>query len=396
MREFIYNNKPKELCYGCRACEHICPKEAITIAPDHEGFIYPSIDPNKCIDCGLCEKVCPTQDANKDKLLHGEKSTVYAAWNTDLALRMKSTSGGMFYTLASRFIEEAGVVYGAKMDKDLTAYQCRVTSIEELAALRGSKYMQSNTRDTFVMVKNDLTSGLKVLYSGTPCQIAGLRSFLRKDYAHLFTIDLVCHGTPSPTIFKQHIHYIEQCEGKTLKAFYFRDKKPSGWRAYVSYVFSNGKEKHLITEKDFYFRAFCAGWLNRESCFLCQYSQSRRVGDITLSDFWGAEKTIKALRIQRKHGYNLVVCNTEKGQNLFDSVSDRIEKIETTMEIAKQGDVRLRHAEEKPSLRNRIYRECEEKGYGYVVEKYKYRPSLFRRLVPLWVINVMKEIKAKL
>lgn len=395
MREFIYNNKSKILCYGCRACEQICPREAISMHPNQEGFIYPTIDQKKCIDCGLCEKVCPTQDINKEKLLHPEKRRVYAAWNSDLSSRLKSTSGGLFFVLASKVIVDGGVVYGVTMDDSMTVTHVRVTNLSDLIKLRGSKYVQSDTRDTFGLVKKDLLEGIEVLYSGTPCQIAGLRGFLQKDYPNLFTIDLVCHGTPSPMIFRKHIEYLDNNEGH-IKSFLFRDKKPSGWRAYVSYEFDTGIKKYCTTENDFYFHAFCAGWFNRKSCFLCEYSQAMRVGDITLSDFWGGENTIKALRIQRKYGYNLVICNTQKGQNLFNNVLDHIECLETDMEIAKKGDVRLRHAEKKPYLRDIIYKECEEKGYPYIVNKYKYKPSFIRRMIPLWAINMVKELMSRI
>lgn len=395
MRDFIYNNKQKDLCYGCRACEQICPREAISMHPNQEGFIYPTIDQKKCIDCGLCERVCPTQEINKEKLLYPEKTVVYAAWNSDLSSRLKSTSGGLFFVLATKVILNGGVVYGVAMDESMTVAHRRVENVEDLAKLRGSKYVQSDTRNTFSEVKKDLLKGIQVLFSGTPCQIAGLRGFLQKDYSNLVTIDLVCHGTPSPMIFKKHIDYLNNMRGQ-IKSFQFRDKKKSGWRAYVSYECENGVKESCTTGNDFYCYAFYSNWINRESCYLCEYSQARRVGDITLSDFWGGERTVKALKVQRKYGYNLVVCNTMKGQDLFNGILDRIDYIEADMSAAKQGDVRLCHAEEKPHLRDIIYKECEEKGYPYIVEKYKYRPSFIRKMIPLWVINLAKELKSRI
>lgn len=396
MRAFIYDNKSHDLCYGCRACEQVCPKQAISMIPNREGFIYPIIDNTQCIDCNLCKKVCPTQDINREHLLHIEKKQVYAAWNNDITLRLKSTSGGIFYLLALQILNDGGIVYGAAMNNDLTVNHCRVSTTPDLAKLRGSKYVQSNTLDTFKNVKKDLTAGYNVLYSGTPCQIAGLKGFLRKEYKNLYTIDLVCHGTPSPLIFKFHIQHIENTEKKHIHKFLFRDKKISGWRAYVSYIFLNNKKKSVTTKKDFYCQGFYNGWLSRESCYLCEYSQAKRVGDITLSDFWGGEKAYKPLRIQRKYGYNLVICNTLQGQQLFNKITNNITCIECDISVAKAGDVRLRHAENKPLLRDTIYQECEQYGYEYIVNKYKYRPSIMRRLIPLWAINVMKEMKSRL
>ena len=366
------------------------------MTPNREGFIYPVINQEKCIDCGLCEKVCPTQDSNKEKLLHAEKQDVYAAWNNNIQLRLKSTSGGLFYALASKFIADRGIVYGAVMNNNLTVNHCRVLTLSDLTKLRGSKYVQSDTLDTFVKVKKDLTEGHNVLYSGTPCQIAGLKSFLRSEYPNLYTIDLVCHGTPSPSMFKIHIQYIGNKEKQPVKSFLFRDKKNSGWRAYISYEFFNKKKISVTTKNDFYCHAFYNGWLSRESCYLCEFSQAKRVGDITLSDFWGGEKNYKQLRLQRKHGYNLVICNTPKGQQLFDNISGDISFLKCDISVAKQGDIRLRHAEKRPSLRSFIYHECEKKGYAYVVEKYKYRPSFIKKITPLWIINLIKEIKSRL
>jgi len=393
MRAFIYDNKSYDLCYGCRACEQVCPQQAISIKNNNEGFIYPEIEQTKCIDCNLCKKVCPTQDSNRNHLLHAEKKEVYAAWNKNTEQRLKSTSGGIFYILALQFINN---VYGAVMDDNFTVSHCRITTTSDLAKLRGSKYVQSNTLNTFNKVKQDLTNGCRVLYSGTPCQIAGLKGYLRKEYSNLFTIDLVCHGTPSPLLFKSHIQHIEKTNKQHLTSFLFRDKKTGGWRAYVSYVFSNNKKTSVTTKQDFYCYGFYNGWFSRKSCYICEYSISQRVGDITLSDFWGGEHEYRPLKKQRKHGYNLVICNTVQGEQLFDKITDFITFIKCDMRVAKAGDIRLRHSEDKPPLRDKIYQEYEERGYEYIVNKYKYHPTIIRKLTPLWVINLIKELKSML
>ena len=396
MKLQVYNNKPQSLCYGCRACEQICGHDAITMINSDEGFLYPNIDPNKCVECGLCEKVCPTQDTLKDNILHKAKDECYAAWNVSLDDRLKSTSGGMFYVMATKFITDGGVVYGASMNDALLAYQRRVDNIKDLDALRGSKYMQSDTNHSFSKVKKDLLDGTKVLYSGTPCQIAGLKLFLRKEYKNLYTIDLVCHGVPSPMIFAEHLRYINKKEGASVSKFYFRGKKLSGWRAYVSYELSNGKKIQKQTGEDFYFNAFCLDYFNRRSCFSCEYSCLERVGDVTLSDFWGGERFIKELKKVRKHGYNLVICNTSNGEELFGNVDSYISKIKCDISIAQKGDVRLRNAEPEPLIRDIIYKEYRDHGYEFIANKYASKLTLKQKLVPNWLKNIIREIQSRL
>lgn len=395
MKEFIYDDKPKDLCYGCRACEQICSHKAISIYTDCEGFIYPEIDTTKCTECGLCEKICPTQDLNLNRLLNAYPSECYAAWNKNLEERLQSTSGGLFFILAKYFIEQGGIVYGVAMNSELKPEHTRINKITELQKFRGSKYVQSNTLKTFSEVKSDLKNGLKVLYSGTPCQIAGLRSFLMKDYKELYTIDLVCHGTPSPLIFKEHLHYLSDKYKSNVISYQFRAKKQSSWNPLVKIKLENNKEIYSKVGYDFYFHGFCKGWFNRKSCYLCEYSQAKRVGDITLSDFWGAEKSVKILKRQRKYGYNLVICNTEKGMQLYKAILNNIEYIKCDFKIAEKGDIRLREAEEKPLLRDSIYKLINENGYASVIEQYKYKPSIIRKFTPDLFINLVKDIKSR-
>lgn len=396
MKKFIYENKSKDLCYGCRACEQICSHKAITMQTDVEGFLYPIIDTSKCTECGLCEKVCPTQDLNKNKILYPTPTTCYAAWNNNLEERMQSTSGGLFYLLARSIIEDGGVVYGSAMNNNLSVEHIRATTVEALQLLRGSKYVQSNTLWTFSEVKADLKNGLKVLYSGTPCQIAGLRSFLLKDYENLYTIDLVCHGTPSPLIFKEHLNYLSNKYASKVTSFLFRSKKKSGWSPYIAYTFENKKKVTLKPGNDFYAQCFYAGYLSRKSCYLCEYSQSKRTGDITLSDFWGSEPFNKRLKQIRKYGYNMVMCNTEKGTNLIQKIMNQINTIELNTTIAINGDIRLRTATKEPAIRQKIYTDYLTYGYDYIISSYFKRSLSIKRFCPTFIINFIKEITARI
>lgn len=394
MKTFIYENKPTEYCYGCSACKEICHAKAITMVADKEGFLYPQINSAICTNCGLCEKICPTQEENIYKLFHSCPQHVNAAWNKNLADRLESTSGGIFFLLANQCINDGGVVYGVALDEELHAKHVRISSQQELYCLRGSKYVQSDTQETFQQIKQDLLSGTYVLYSGTPCQIAGLRLFLRKDYEELITIDLVCHGVPSPYIFKEHIHYIEKKEKDKITDFKFRAKKKSGWRSYAKYIFRKRQPIYNYWGADYFCHAFQQGYLNRKSCFTCNFSTSKRIGDITLSDFWNAEKYSKELKRQRKYGFNLVMCNSPKGQNLFKKIDSSIECRSFPIAIAIKGDVRLRQAEPCPAFREQVYEICRNKGYDYLVKNHKRHATFIEKIVPTWSKNIIKEIQS--
>ncbi len=394
MKHFIYKNLPIQNCYGCRACEQICAYRAISFKENEEGFLYPEINQNLCTDCGACEKVCPTQTANHIKILHEAQKNVYAAWNKNLEERLESTSGGMFYLLAQEWLKNDGIVYGVILNDELHAIHAKIENEEDLKATRGSKYVQSDTNSTYKQVHTDLQAGKRVLYSGTPCQIAGLRLFLRKEYENLTTIDLVCHGTPSPLIFKAHITYIEERLHDKVTDMKFRAKKKTGWRTYAKYTFRNHKPIFHFLGDDFYCHAFHKGWINRKACYTCDFSRAERVGDITLSDFWNSEKHLKELKHIRKHGFNLVMCNTPKGETLLKRIYSKIEKRILPATIAIRGDKRLNNIQNKPEFRNKFYTIYKENGYAYLVENYSKEKSIIKRLIPTWVKNIIKEIQS--
>lgn len=396
MRTKVFYNLPESECYGCQACAQTCPKSAITMIQDKEGFLFPEINPEKCIECNLCEKSCPTQNGVISNLLKDTPCYVDAAWEKDLDARLESTSGGMFYVIASQWMKTGGVVYGAAFDKSLVVKHIKTSTIEELNRLRGSKYVQSDITGVYTSVKKDILNGDKVLFSGTPCQVAGLKSFLKKEYDNLLTIDLVCHGVPSPLIFKEHLKYIENRYGSCLKDYKFRGKKRSGWRAYIKYVFKKHKSKSNFWGGDFFAYSFYRARFNRRSCYTCGFSGAERVGDITLSDFWNAEKSCKPLRIQRKYGFNMVMCNTDKGKRAYEDTYASINRVTLPVDIAIKGDVRLRHTETMPSDRDSIFEEYYSNGYEWLVKNRGPRYGVFSRLIPTWAKNLAYEIKARI
>lgn len=232
-------------CCGCRACEHVCAHHAIQMKPNEEGFLYPVLDGSKCVDCGLCEKVCPMMNPIKAQ---NEEGTAWVAQNLDIEDLKTSSSGGGFIAIAKYVLSQGGVVYGAAyQDGPIVAHE-RVDDIAKLERLKGSKYVQSDTRDAYSNVKIDLKDGRMVYFVGTPCQVAGLKLFLRKDYDNLITSDLICHGTPSPKIFQNTINHIEKKLNADFEDYSFRDKKVRGWSCSSSSSYksrANGKKKYI-------------------------------------------------------------------------------------------------------------------------------------------------------
>ena len=308
----------KKDCCGCYACYNICPKECITMESDSEGFWYPKIDKNKCIDCNLCEKVCPI--INKfNSSLYEEKS--YAVFNKNEKIRLESSSGGIFSILAEYVINNHGSVYGAAFDEDFNVKHIKITSLQDIELLRGSKYVQSRTNDIFKSIKFDLKNNKMVLFTGTPCQVAGLQSFLQKKYDNLILMDIVCHGVPSPLVWQQYIDELKQNYKQDIKSIYFRDKS-TGWKTYsVKFLFDKDEYKNFGF-KDIYMKGFLNDIYLRPSCYNCNFKGIERVSDITVADFWGIEKVLP--KMDDDKGTSLIVIHSEKGKQLFDELSEKM------------------------------------------------------------------------
>ena len=310
--------KTKKDCCGCYACYNICPKECITIESDNEGFWYPKIDKNKCINCNLCKKVCPIINKPK-KFLYEEKS--YAVFNKNEKVRLESSSGGFFSLLAEYVINNHGSVYGAAFDKDFNVKHIKITSLHDIELLRGSKYVQSKINDIFKSIKIDLKNNRIVLFTGTPCQIAGLQSFLQKKYDNLILMDIVCHGVPSPLVWQRYIDELKQNYKQDIKNIYFRDKS-TGWKAYsVKFLFDKDEYK-TFGFKDIYMKGFLNDIYLRPSCYNCNFKGIERISDITVADFWGVENILP--KMDDDKGISLIVVHSEKGKQLFDKLSEKM------------------------------------------------------------------------
>ncbi len=332
-------------CTGCQACRVVCPVNAITMQENKKGHIYPVVDEEICIMCNKCAYTCP--EIKRPSFAEAQQK-VYACWINDKYSRKYSTSGGISYALSRKIIDEGGVFCGVVYQYQSAEHQI-CNEINELYRFQGSKYVHSDVKNVYVEIENLLKAGKKVLFSGTPCQVAGLRAYLRKSYQTLFCIDILCHGVPSRKILRDRIQHIEAtANGKEVKDIRFRDKNPDQHTTYVKYTFSDDSFVKMPVQHDAYFRCFVTNYSLRENCFNCQYSCIRRVGDITLADFWGyAPKRFK-FHSYRK-GTSLVIVNTNQGELLFQKLKKHITIDDTnTMEQAVVGNHNLKSPQPIP------------------------------------------------
>lgn len=317
----------KYKCCGCSACSQICPVKCITMKEDSEGFAYPVADKNRCTGCRLCEKICPCLNKRPQR----KPLQINAVINNREDIRLESSSGGMFTILAEKILANGGRVFGAAFDSHWNVCHTCISSPEELGRLRGSKYVQSNTLNTFAEAKAYLDKGIQVLYSGTPCQIAALRSFLRKDYSNLWLADFICHGVPSPMVWRKYLEETVQrlSPGKGTEAIdyiTFRDKV-NGWRLYSMTIRCG---ENAMTEKvteNAWLKGFLGNLYLRPSCFRCMLRHFNSGSDITLSDFWNIKRF--APEMDDNKGASLAYIHTPKGQELFDITGCRIKQLHT-------------------------------------------------------------------
>ncbi|HKL58178.1 MAG TPA: Coenzyme F420 hydrogenase/dehydrogenase, beta subunit C-terminal domain, partial [Sphaerochaeta sp.] len=280
------------------------------MAPDTKGFLYPVVDESQCIDCGLCLEVCPyASDDNVGSELYPH-TAVYAAKLTDETTRIQSASGGAFIALSHLVLAKQGVVYGVGYDKHMTARHMRATSLDQCNAFSGSKYVQSNLGTTFKDVERDLKGDLPVLFTGTPCQVAGLRMYLQKEYDNLILVDLICHGVPSQKLFKEYLSLMEHQQGSAVIDCTFRDKS-QGWKNLVMKLDFASHSKTIDASESSFYTLFVDGTILRPSCYECKFSNFNRPSDITIGDYWGIEHTMP--QFDDEHGISLVLVNSRKG-----------------------------------------------------------------------------------
>jgi len=279
---------PKELCTGCSACYNVCPVKCIDMQIDKEGFYFPIINLENCIDCRKCENVCPI--LNHADFNNNNNPDVYASWHKDEKIRYESSSGGVFSALAASVIEENGIVYGAVYDSRMKVKHISINKKADIKKLRGSKYVQSYIGDTFTEIKEYLNAGKVVLFSGTPCQVAGLKNFIGTDHSNLITCDLLCKGVSSPGLFENYVNYLSRKIGGKISDVNFRDKKYGWGNTSTKIIFKDRSERYLKGIFNSFMFGFSIGLTIRNSCYHCKFTQINRVGDLTLGDFWGIYK----------------------------------------------------------------------------------------------------------
>ena len=386
----IHINEKKDCC-GCGACVSACPKGCISMKEDAEGFLYPYIVMEDCIACGLCERVCPVLNQRyvEDIVI----PDTYAAYAKSDSLREKSSSGGLFSLIAENVLQKGGVVFGAAFDSDFSVKHIAVDNQEELGKIRGSKYLQSRTEYTFVEAKKILDDGRLVLYTGTACQIAGLKRYLKKEYENLYTIDVLCHGVPSPKFWKKYLAEREHEYQGVVQQMFFR-QKTFGWKTYsVSLKFSNSTEYRKIFKEDSFMKLFLANICLRPSCHACEFKELSRPSDITLGDCWGIDKYMPEMDDDK--GTSVVLLHSEKGKKIFEELLDKM--------IVKKGDVeRLLPptADSRKSVlehqkRKKFFKELDRNVWGIAKLEKVIEPSCY--LKARWrLVNMLVAIKHKI
>ena len=308
----------KKKCSGCSACANACPRDCLEMQQDSEGFLYPKIDLDICIDCTLCEASCPILKPSTNI----DTPIIYAAYNKDEPIRMNSSSGGIFTLIADYVINQGGIVFGACFDDKFELIHSFAETHSELEKLQGSKYVQSTICNTYRQAKKSLDEGRLVLFTGTPCQIGGLFSYLQKSYPNLCTLDLICHGAPSPLVWKKYIEFREQRAGASIKKVSFRNKD-SGWKTFsISIEFSNNTNYMMLHQDDHYMRGFLYNLFLRPSCYDCSFKSINRQSDMTLADFWGVQHVFP--KMDDDKGISIIMVNSLKGQALFDKIKEEL------------------------------------------------------------------------
>ena len=367
-------DKEKKSCSGCAACQYVCAHGAIEMIADREGFLYPVVDGSKCRECGRCLEVCPFTGEYGDRA-EGRAPAVFAATSRDKEETGNSSSAGVGYLLAKAVIDGGGAAYGAAFNEEFAVGHCRADSREGIGEFSGSKYVQSEMADTYSALEKDLEQGMKVLFTGTACQTAGIRSSLPAPLQeNLLTCDILCYGVPSPLIFKEYLGLVSDRYRSKVKKVTFRSKT-KGWVSAVS-----GQKIELASGRTaslkLFFRLFFDHIILRPSCTGCVYTTKNKPSDITIADFWSIKRF--APELYDPDGVSMVLLHSKKGARAFKEIGDRLHcrKMEESCLIARQFHY---PAEENPG-RRRFWRLCRETGIRKTLLRYE-REYLIKSLV---------------
>lgn len=382
----IENICKKDSCTGCLACMNVCPKDAIVYKENEYGVPSAVIDQEKCIGCKACVKVCPVNHPVEKK----EPLACYAAWSNNVKERKFSTSGGIASEISRAIVNDGGIVFGAAFDSDMNVCHVAADSEEALRRFRGSKYVQSYIGKSYREIKQALLDGKKVLFTGTPCQAAGLRNYLGKEYENLFIIDLICHGTPPMSYLRDYLK--ETGGGSKVSDISFREGND-----YCLTITGEGKKLYKKTANcDYYLLAFLRGITQRENCFHCDYAQGKRCSDITIGDFWKLNRKTMSSRYNGR--VSVVLINTEKGNQLWESCKDRFTFEKREFEEAKRGNGPLKGPSSKPKDRDAFLDAVKSSGFSYAIKNSQLKDDIKRneRKNSFWIYRALRKMKKRL
>jgi acetyltransferase-like isoleucine patch superfamily enzyme/coenzyme F420-reducing hydrogenase beta subunit len=405
---YLFTNN-KLLCSGCRACEYICPHNAIEMREDEEGFLYPFINSNTCVDCGLCDKKCPMNPEN----ISGQNSRftpkIYGVWAKDIDLAKQCATVGFSTEIANYVLDQNGIVFGVILnDINKSAEHIKITTRIQQILMRNSKYIQSNVGKTYIEAKEELEKGNLVYYTGTPCQISGLKSFLCQNYENLITTDIVCHGVFSKFIFRKEFEMLEKQHGK-ISNFRFRSKSVYPWSfgGVINFDVEKGKKTkhieilHRFSPMYFLYASPKDNKILRPSCYNCKFRSPDRIGDITIGDFWGIDKFYNNIINKKmlKYGISLVFINSSQGEKYFDILKNKFYYFKTTIEKAALQDDLLGKYRIIPKERKIIYNNINILDYQDLVERYIFpadhkktqRLVLLKKRIHSYIPLVIKE-----
>lgn len=364
------------LCTGCGACAACCPMNCITMEPDEKGFAHPFIDTEKCVNCGKCTKVCPVSNRIIDR---GIMPIAYAAQNRDENIRRESSSGGVFFELAKEMIKQNGVVIGATIDADNEVKHICCTTMEMIPLLQGSKYVQSDLGNIFEIAKENIRNNIPVLFSGTPCQIAGLKAYLNENPENLITVDMICHGVPTPALWEKYKEFREKQASSEIRSVSFRNKT-EGWKNFsLRLNFQNGSEYRKTVGEDSYLQFFVNDFSIRDSCNLCPFRTMNRQADITLADFWNVSKMVR--QITDDLGTSLVLIHTAKGKALMNCIEPQLRLVQ--VDAKKITNDNTSYLKNKPSniLHQEFLEEMQIKQYKELEAEYSSKNWSLRKKI---------------
>ncbi len=363
----------KNQCTSCQSCSMICPHHCIEMEENQEGFLYPTIDSERCTDCGVCVARCPILTP-LERSPYKQEAFGLVLKNSPLLER--SASGGAFAGMACQVLKGGGVVFGAAYDENLVVKHIGISSQDELHRLQGSKYVAGNVRNSFLQVRDLLRNEKKVLFSGLPCQIAGLRAFLGRDHDNLVTVDLICHGVPSQKLFSKYLDWLGKRTGGRIVYYGFRDKDVAGWSCGGKFK-TKTKTKTMEAVCDPYYASFLRGETYRESCYRCEFAQMERVGDVTVGDFWGVEKFHPS--VDTSNGVSAVLVNTPKGKELFQGLQACWHSFPCKAAEIRERNTNLNYPAVRPAIRDVVYDGIDEKTEREFFKRFTHvNPSYLR------------------